>query len=87
MSFGAGLGFGVYGLYRISTVFTSGGFTVPSLILSILFLAGLYWAWRTFPGFQEELMEVNRSGMTLAWFAVVIVLFAVCLSAYLLLSG
>jgi spermidine/putrescine transport system permease protein len=87
MSFGAGLGLGVYGMYRISTVFASGGFTAPSLILSILFLAGLYWAWRTFPGFQEELMEVNRSAKTLAWFAVVIVLFAVSLSAYLLLSG
>jgi spermidine/putrescine transport system permease protein len=86
MSFGAGLGLGVYGMYRISTVFASGGFTAPSLILSILFLAGLYWAWRTFPGFQEELMEVNRSAKTLAWFAVVIVLFAVSLSAYLLLS-
>jgi spermidine/putrescine transport system permease protein len=87
MSFGAGLGLGVYGMYRISTVFASGGFTAPSLILSILFLAGLDWAWRTFPGFQEELMEVNRSAKTLAWFAVVIVLFAVSLSAYLLLSG
>jgi len=87
MTVGAGLGFGVYGLYRISTVLAPGGFVISSLILSILFLAGLYWAWRSFPGFQEELAEVNRSGKILAWLAVVIVLFAVYLSAYLLLSG
>ena len=87
MTLGAGLGFGVYGLYRISTVFAPGGFAVTSLILSILFLLGLYWAWRSFPGFREELTVVNRSSQILAWLAVAIVLFAVYLSGFLLLSG
>jgi len=85
MTVGAGLGFGVYGLVRFSTLLAPGGFAVSSLILSILFLAGLYWAWRLFPGFQEELAEVNRSGKILAWAAVVIVMLAVYFSAYLLL--
>ena len=86
MTFGAGLGFGVYGIFRLFVLFAPGGFDISSLILSILFLAGLYWSWRSFPGFREELAEVNRSGKMLAWLAVVIVLFAVYLSAYLLLS-
>ena len=85
MTFGAGLGFGMYGLVRFSSLFAS-GFAVPSLILSILFLAGLYWAWRSFPGFREELVEVNRSGKILAWTAAVIIMAAVYFSAYLLLS-
>jgi len=86
MTFGAALGFGVYGLVRLSTVFALGGFAITSLILSILFLMGLYWAWRSFPSFREELAEVNRSGKILAWTAVIIVMLAVYLSAYLLLS-
>jgi len=85
MTFGAGLGFGVYGLVRFSLLFTT-GFAVPSLILSIIFLAGLYWAWRSFPGFREELVEVNRSGKVLSWTAVIIVMAAVYFTAYLLLS-
>ena len=86
MTFGAGLGFGFYGVASLLTVFAPGGFAISSLILSILFLMGLYWAWRSFPGFREELAEVNRSGSILAWVAVVLVMLAVYFSAYLLLS-
>ena len=86
MTFGAGLGFGVYGLVRLSSLFAPGGFAVPSLIISVLFLAGLYWAWRSLPGFREELVEVNRSGKILAWTAAVIIMAAVYFSAYLLLT-
>ena len=87
MTLGAGLGFGAYGVYRLSTMLAPGGFGASSLILTLLFLAGLYWAWRSFPGFREELVDVNRSGKILAWFAVAVVLLAVYFSAYLLLSG
>lgn len=86
MTVGAGLGFGIYGLSRLPAVFAPGGFTLSALFLSVLFLAGLYWAWRSFSGFREELAEVNRSGKILAWFAVVLVLIAVYFSAFLLLS-
>jgi spermidine/putrescine transport system permease protein len=86
MSFGAGLGFGIYGLVSLSALLAPGGFAITSLVVSLLFLAGLYWAWRSFPGFREELAEVNRSGKSLAWFAVVIVLVAVYLTAFLLLT-
>jgi len=87
MTVGAGLGFGLYGVVRLSTLFAPGGFAISSLILSLLFLAGLYWAWRSFSGFREELAEVNRSGKILAWFATIMVMLAVYFSAYLLLSG
>ena len=86
MTFGAGLGFGVYGLARFSSLLAPGGFALPSLILSILFLAGLYWAWRSFPGFREELVEVNRSSRILAWTTALFIMAAVYFSAYLLLT-
>jgi len=86
MAFGAGLGFGLYGLVRLISMFAPGGFEVSSLILSLIFLAGLYWAWRSFPNFREELSVVNSSGKILAWLTVAIVLVAVNFSALLLLS-
>ena len=86
MSFGAGLGFGLYGLFALRTLFTPGGFSLAALIITVLMLAGFYGAWRALPGFQEELRETNRSGKILAWIAVVIVVVAAYLSTFLLLS-
>ena len=86
MAFGAGLGFGIYGVMRFSSIFVPGGFAVSSLILSLLFLAGLYWAWRSFPNFREEFVVVDGSGKILALLAALIVMAAVILSMYLLLS-
>ena len=85
MSFGAGLGLGLYGLLALFTLFAPGAFSVTALVIALLLLAGLYGAWRAFPGFREELHEANRSGKMLAWAAVVIVIFAAYLSVFLLL--
>jgi ABC-type Fe3+ transport system permease subunit len=84
MAFGAGLGFGLFGLINLPFVFTA--FTLGGLVVNLLLLAGFYWAWRTFPSFKEELNETNRSGKTLAWIAVVVVIAAVYLSVFLLLA-
>lgn len=84
MSLGAGLGLGLYGLLSLPALFAA--FTLGSLLINLIFLAGLYWAWRSFPAFKEELNEANRSGKILAWFAALIVLVAVYLSTFLLLS-
>ena len=86
MTFGAGLGFGIYGLYRASALLAPGGFSISVLIVSLIFLSGLYSAWRSLPGFREELQEVNRSGKILAGIAGLIAMMAVYLSAFLLLS-
>ena len=85
MSFGAGLGLGLYGLFALFTLFAPGVFSVTALVIALLLLAGLYGAWRAFPGFREELHEANRSGKMLAWAAVVIVVVAAYLSVFLLL--
>ena len=85
MSFGAGLGLGLYGLLALFTLFAPGAFSVTALVIALLLLAGLYGAWRAFPGFREELHEANRSGKMLAWAAVVIVVVAAYLSVFLLL--
>jgi spermidine/putrescine transport system permease protein len=86
MSVGAGLGLGLYGLVSLPTVFAPGAFAVDALVVKLLLLAGFYWAWRSFGGYREELTETNRPGKILAWFAVIIVMLAAYLSAFLLLS-
>lgn len=86
MAFGAGLGLGLYGLTSLFDVFAPGGFAVGSLLVSLLLLTGLYWAWRSLSGYREELMETNASGRILAWIAVFVVMFAAYISAFLLLS-
>lgn len=85
MSFGAGIGLGLFGLSRVFVLFTS-GFTLGGLVVALLFLSGWYAASRSFPEYKEELAAVNRSGRLLAWIAVIIVVFAAYLSAFLLLS-
>lgn len=84
MTFGAALGLGLYGLFSLPGLFA--GFTLAGLIIHLLLLGGLYGAWRTLPGFREELQDTNRSGRLLAWVAVVIVVVAAYLSTFLLIS-
>ena len=86
MSFGAGLGLGLYGLFSLAALLTSGAFSGGALITNLLLLTGLYWAWRVSGAFLEELYETNRSGKILAWMAVVIVITAAYLSVFLLLA-
>lgn len=83
MSFGAGLGLGLYGLFSVPGLLSN--FSFAALVISLLFLGGLYWAWRAWPGYREELQDTNRSGRFLAWIAVVIVVVAAYLSTFLLL--
>ena len=86
MSVGSGLGLGLYGLLSLPSLFVAGGFSIVALLVKLVFVAGFYWAWRTYPSYRDELNETNRSGKTLAWIAVVVVTFAAYLSAFLLLS-
>ena len=85
MSFGAGLGLGLYGLFALAALLAPGGFLGGALIINLLLLAGLYWAWRVSRSFLEELYETNRSGKILAWIAVIIVTVAAYLTTFLLL--
>ena len=85
MSFGAGLGLGLYGLFALPASLTTGAFSGGALILNLILLAGLYWAWRVSRSFREELGETNRSGKILAWIAVIIVTIAAYFSILLLL--
>jgi spermidine/putrescine transport system permease protein len=85
MSFGVKLGLGLYGLFSLPALFAAGGFSIAGLLLTLLFMASLYWAWQGFPAFREELDDTNRSGRILAWIAVVIVVAATYLSTFLLL--
>jgi ABC-type spermidine/putrescine transport system permease subunit II len=86
MSFGAGLGLGAYGLFSLPALFAPGGFSAAGLIVHMLLLGGFFWSWRSFENFRDDLAEANRSGKVLAWITVSIVLFAIYLSAFLLLS-
>ena len=86
MSVGAGLGLGLYGLLSLPALFVTGGFSIIALLVKLLFSAGLYWAWRAYPAYRDELNETNKSGKLLAWIAVIIVIFAAYLSAFLLIS-
>jgi spermidine/putrescine transport system permease protein len=86
MSVGAGFGFGLFGLFRLFALFTSGAFIPSGLIVSLIFLSGFVWAWRSYPGYREELETTNRSGKILAWISLFIVTVAAFFSATLLLS-
>jgi hypothetical protein len=85
MSFGAGLGFSLFGLLNLPSVLAE--FTIAALAVSILLvLGGIYLAWRVFPSYREELNETNRSGRILAWVSALVVVAAVYLSTFLLIS-
>jgi hypothetical protein len=86
MSFGAGLGLGLFGLIGIFALFAPGGFTIGGLIGRLVLLAAFIWAWRSFTGFREELADTNPSGKILAWITVFISAAAAFLSAALLLA-
>ncbi len=72
MSVGAGLGLGLYGIIGLFALFASGDLTASGIILRLVLLAGLFWAWRSYPGYREELKETNRAGRILAWITVFI---------------
>lgn len=85
MSVGAGVGLGLFGLYSIFVVLTSGELVATSLIILLILLAAFLWAWRSFNGFREELVGFNRASKILAWITVFISAVAAFLSAALLL--
>jgi spermidine/putrescine transport system permease protein len=85
MSVGASVGLGLFGLFSIFVVLTSGELTASSLIIRLILLAAFFWAWRSFKGYREELADTNRSGKILAWITVFISAVAAFLSAALLL--
>lgn len=84
MSVGAGVGLGLFSVFSMVTVLTSGELTGSGLIIRLILLAAFLWAWRSFKGFREELVESNRSGKILAWITVFISTVAAFLSAALL---
>lgn len=85
MSVGAALGLGLLGLLSLIGMFTAGPVAVGGLIVRLMLLAGLLWAWRSFGPYREDLADANRSGKVLAWITVFITLLAAMLSAALLL--
>jgi uncharacterized membrane protein len=85
MSVGAGLGLGLLGLVSLIGMFTAGIVTVGGLIVRLILLAGLLWAWRSIGPYREDLADANRSGKVLAWITVFITMLAAMLSAALLL--
>jgi len=86
MSMGATAGIGLFGLASLPSLFAPGDFTVGGVILRLVLLSMLYFAGRSYAGFNEELVDANRSGRVLAWFTVIIAGLAAYLSAWLLLS-
>ncbi len=84
MSLGAGLGLGLFGLINLVSILASGEWTAAGLLIHLILMAGLVWAWRSFRGYREELGDANRSGRILAWITVFISAAAVYLSAALL---
>ncbi|HET9589195.1 MAG TPA: ABC transporter permease [Anaerolineales bacterium] len=86
MSLGVGLGLGLFGLFGLPALFVGGAWTAGELGVRLLFLAGFFWAWRTYKHFREDLADTNRSGRILAWITVFIAASAAFLSALLLLS-
>ncbi|MFN3491583.1 MAG: ABC transporter permease [Anaerolineales bacterium] len=84
MSVGAGLGIGIYGIFRALALFNA--FTIGNLLTTVFLLAGLYWAWRSFIGYREELTETNESGKVLSIIALIVVMLISYLSALILLS-
>lgn len=84
MSVGVGLGVGIYGVFRLLALFSA--FTIGNLFITLLLLAGLYWSWRSFDGYREELNETNSSGKALSVVVLIVVMLIAYLSALILLS-
>ena len=85
MSLGVGLGLGFFGLFSLASLITVGEFTSVELIIRLILLTGFVWAWRSFKGYREELVDANRAGRILAWISVFIAAIAAFLSAALLI--
>jgi ABC-type Fe3+ transport system permease subunit len=83
MSVGAGLGLALFGLFGFFAMIASSSFTAAGVLVRLLFLAALFWVWRSFGGYREELAMTNRSGKILAWITVSIAAAAAFLSAAL----
>jgi spermidine/putrescine transport system permease protein len=86
ISIGAGLGLGLFGIFSLFVLSTSGALTVGVLLVRLILLAALLWVWRSYKSFREELTESNRAGRILAWITVFIAAGATFLSAVLLLA-
>jgi len=86
ISLGAGIGVGLFALLSLPALFAPGAFTLGGLIFRLIILLAFGWAWRSYPGFREEFVDVNLSGKIMAWITVAIAGFAAYLSALLLLS-
>jgi len=86
MAVGAGVGLGLFGIFRVLGLFAPGGFSVASLLVVLILLSAWLWARSSFLGFREELEATNRSGVVLAWLSMVVVAAAAFFSALLLLS-
>ena len=85
MVVGAGFGLGLFGLFKLFSLFDSGAITLSALLVPLLFLAAFIWAWRSYKGYRVELETTNPSGKILAWISVFIVIVAAFFSAALLL--
>lgn len=86
ISIGAALGLGLFGIFSLFVLSTSGALTVGVLLVRLILLAALLWVWRSYKSFREELTESNRAGRILAWITVFIAAGATFLSAVLLLA-
>jgi spermidine/putrescine transport system permease protein len=85
MSFGAGLGLGFFALFSFSRLVAADELSPAALMVRLILLGGLVWAWRSFRGYREELTDANRAGRILAWISVFVAAIAAFLSAALLL--
>ena len=85
MSLGAGVGLGLFGLFSTVSLLSAGDLTPASLVIRLILLAGFVWAWRSFRGYREDLIDANRAAKILAWITVCISAAAAFLSAALLL--
>jgi spermidine/putrescine transport system permease protein len=85
MSFGAGLGLGLFGLFSLPDLLSPDGLTAGAVLLRLILLAAFLWAWRAYSGFNEEMALTNRFGKILVWITVVISAAAAFLTAVLLL--
>ena len=86
MTVGAGVGLGLFGLLGLPALFVSGGFSLGGLIIHLVALLGIVWAWRSYKGFREELQESGRLEKYLAWLTLAVAGGAAYFSAWLLLT-
>jgi len=86
MSIGVGIGIGLYSVFSLPAIFSSGEFSLGSLLIRLILLFGFIWAGRTITGYREELVEANPSGKVLSAVTIVVVAFAAYFSMLLMLT-